>query len=62
MSLRPGAHGNIATEELVSHLHRGGITTGIDLDALTDVAALVRGIVASARPLDTVHTGGRNEA
>lgn len=58
----PGAHGNIATEELVSHLHRGGITTGIDLDALTDVAALVRGIVASARPLDTVHTGGRNEA
>lgn len=58
----PGAHGNIATEELISHLHRAGITTGIDLDALTDVAALVRGIVASARPLDTVHTGGRSDA
>jgi len=34
----PGATGNIATEDLVWMLHRAGIATGIDLDALIDVS------------------------
>ena len=34
----PGATGNLATEDLVWMLHRCGIQTGIDLDALIDVA------------------------
>jgi hydroxymethylglutaryl-CoA lyase len=34
----PGATGNLATEDLVWMLHRCGIETGIDLDALIDVA------------------------
>ena len=35
----PNATGNIATEDLVYVLHREGIATGIDLDALIAVAA-----------------------
>ena len=35
----PRATGNIATEDLVYLLHNMGYTTGIDLDALIDVAA-----------------------
>ena len=35
----PNATGNIATEDLVYALHRDGIATGIDLDALIAVAA-----------------------
>ena len=34
----PNATGNIATEDLVYLLHREGIETGVDLDALTGVA------------------------
>jgi hydroxymethylglutaryl-CoA lyase len=34
----PGATGNLATEDLVWMLHRCGIDTGIDLDALVAVA------------------------
>lgn len=37
----PGAHGNIATEELVAHLASRGIETGIDLDALSRARALI---------------------
>ena len=37
----PNATGNIATEDLVYALHRDGVTTGIDLDALVAVAAWV---------------------
>lgn len=35
----PNATGNIATEDLVYALHREGVATGIDLDALIAVAA-----------------------
>jgi (R)-citramalyl-CoA lyase len=35
----PRATGNVATEDLVYLLHNMGYTTGIDLDALIDVAA-----------------------
>ncbi|HEY5871790.1 MAG TPA: hydroxymethylglutaryl-CoA lyase [Gaiellaceae bacterium] len=37
----PNATGNIATEDLVYALHRDGVTTGVDLDALVEVAAWV---------------------
>ncbi|MFD4255741.1 hydroxymethylglutaryl-CoA lyase [Amycolatopsis thermoflava] len=38
----PGAHGNIATEDLVAHLHARGIPTGIDEDVLSTAVATVR--------------------
>ncbi len=37
----PGATGNVATEDLVWMLHRAGIDTGYDLDALIDTARWV---------------------
>lgn len=46
-----GAHGNLATEELVEHFHRHGIETGADTDALTAAAVEARAAVASGRPL-----------
>lgn len=53
----PGATGNLATEDLVWMLHRHGIDTGVDLEALVAVArwiadqlgGSVRGHVAGAR-------------
>lgn len=42
----PGAHGNIATEELVRHLHAAGHETGIDEDRLAAVVVLARGTLA----------------
>lgn len=41
----PGAHGNIATEELVRHLHAEGHDTGIDKDRLADAVRLAREII-----------------
>ena len=41
----PGAHGNIATEELVRHLHDTGHDTGIDEDRLADAVRLARDVV-----------------
>lgn len=48
----PGAHGNLATEALVAHLHRRDVPTGITEAALTDAHhqlrdALQRGAPAS---------------
>jgi hydroxymethylglutaryl-CoA lyase len=42
----PGAHGNVATEELVRHLHDAGHQTGIDEDRLAEAVRLARDIVA----------------
>ncbi|TDL39718.1 hydroxymethylglutaryl-CoA lyase [Arthrobacter nitrophenolicus] len=42
----PGAHGNIATEELVRHLHDAGHQTGINEERLADAAQLARDVVA----------------
>lgn len=42
----PGAHGNIATEELVRYLHDAGHETGIDEDRLADAVRLARDVVA----------------
>lgn len=47
----PGAHGNLATEELVDTFHRAGIDTGIDTSALATAAALARTVVGRGRPL-----------
>ncbi len=41
----PGAAGNIATEDLVFMLHRMGIETGIDEDALQDAARYAQSLV-----------------
>ena len=37
----PGATGNLATEDLVWFLHQHGIETGVDLEALIDVASWI---------------------
>lgn len=42
----PGAHGNIATEELVRHLHDAGLHTGIDEERLAEAVQLARDVVA----------------
>ncbi len=47
----PGAHGNLATEDVVAHLHSRGISTGIDEEALADAVALVKRSLARARPV-----------
>lgn len=44
----PGAHGNIATEELVRHLHDTGHETGVDEDRLADAVRLARDVVAQS--------------
>ncbi|MHB8647752.1 MAG: hydroxymethylglutaryl-CoA lyase [Thermomicrobiales bacterium] len=41
----PGAAGNIATEDLVFMLHRMGVATGIDEDALMDAARYAASLV-----------------
>jgi hydroxymethylglutaryl-CoA lyase len=41
----PGAHGNIATEELVRHLHDAGHETGIDETRLAEAVRLARDVV-----------------
>jgi (R)-citramalyl-CoA lyase len=46
----PNATGNIATEDLVYVLHREGLETGVDLDALIGVAAWVAEVLG--RTLD----------
>jgi hydroxymethylglutaryl-CoA lyase len=54
----PGAHGNIATEELVRHLHDAGHETGIDEERLADAVRLARDVVAhspAAGLLDPAH-------
>jgi hydroxymethylglutaryl-CoA lyase len=44
----PGASGNLALEDLVHVLEESGIDTGIDLDALIEVAHLACGLVGRA--------------
>ncbi|GAA4873467.1 hydroxymethylglutaryl-CoA lyase [Saccharopolyspora cebuensis] len=47
----PGAHGNLATEALVAHLHARGIPTGVDERALDDAIGLIARVLARASPL-----------
>lgn len=55
----PGATGNVATEEVVHMLHDMGIETGIDLDALIEVAALAQRIVGKELPSGVLRAGPR---
>lgn len=55
----PGATGNVATEEVVHMLHDMDIETGIDLDALIDVAALAQEIVGRELPSGVLRAGPR---
>ncbi len=46
----PGAAGNVATEDIVYMLEEMGIKTGVDLEALVDVARWAEGVVGRELP------------
>ena len=46
----PAATGNIATEDLVYMLNRGGIESGVDLDALIDTCNWMNDVVGRQLP------------
>ncbi|MGH3655463.1 MAG: hydroxymethylglutaryl-CoA lyase [Micromonosporaceae bacterium] len=55
----PGATGNVATEEVVHMLHDMGVDTGIDLDALIEVAGLAEQVVGRELPSGVLRAGPR---
>jgi hydroxymethylglutaryl-CoA lyase len=55
----PGASGNVATEELVHMVEDMGVATGVDLDALLDVAATAERIVGRTLPSQVLRAGPR---
>lgn len=55
----PGASGNVATEEVVHMLHDMGIKTGVDLDALLEVAAMAEEMVGHQLPSGVLRAGPR---
>jgi hydroxymethylglutaryl-CoA lyase len=55
----PGASGNVATEEVVHMLHDMGIDTGIDLDALIEVARLAERLVGRSLSSGILRAGPR---
>jgi hydroxymethylglutaryl-CoA lyase len=55
----PGASGNIATEELVHMLEDMGIDTGIDLDALIEVAELAEKLIGRTLDSGVLRAGPR---
>lgn len=56
----PGASGNIATEELVHMLEDMDIDTGIDLDALIEVAELAEKLLGRTLPSGVLRAGPRS--
>ena len=56
----PGATGNVATEEVVHMLADMGIDTGVDLDALVEVAAMAQDIVGRELPSGVLRAGPRS--
>jgi hydroxymethylglutaryl-CoA lyase len=56
----PGATGNIASEELVHMVEDMGVATGVDLDALVDVAARAERMVGHTLPSQVLRAGPRN--
>ena len=44
----PNATGNVATEDLVWQLERDGVRTGVDVDALVEVAQWLETLLATA--------------
>jgi hydroxymethylglutaryl-CoA lyase len=55
----PGATGNIASEELVHMVEDMGVATGVDLDALIDVAASAERMVGHTLPSQVLRAGPR---
>jgi hydroxymethylglutaryl-CoA lyase len=55
----PGATGNVATEELVHMVEDMGVATGIDLEAMLDVAAMAERIVGRTLPSQVLRAGPR---
>jgi hydroxymethylglutaryl-CoA lyase len=55
----PGASGNVATEEVVHMLHDMGLDTGIDLDALIEVAAEAEKMLGRTLPSGVLRAGPR---
>jgi hydroxymethylglutaryl-CoA lyase len=55
----PGATGNICTEDLVYLLHECGWDTGIDLDALANVARQVQEVMGRDLPGQYMRSGAR---
>jgi hydroxymethylglutaryl-CoA lyase len=55
----PGAAGNVATEELVHMVHDMGYWTGIDLDALIEVARLAETMLGRTLPSGVLRAGPR---
>jgi hydroxymethylglutaryl-CoA lyase len=55
----PGATGNVATEELVHMVEDMGVETGVDLEAMIDVAARAERIVGRTLPSQVLRAGPR---
>jgi hydroxymethylglutaryl-CoA lyase len=55
----PGATGNIATEELVHMVEDMGVGTGVDLEAMIDVAAEAEKLVGRTLPSQVLRAGAR---
>jgi hydroxymethylglutaryl-CoA lyase len=56
----PGATGNIASEELVHMVEDMGVETGVDLDALIDVAADAERMIGHTLPSQVLRAGPRS--
>lgn len=54
----PAATGNIATEDLVYMLDRGGIESGVNLDALMDACSWMNDVVGRQLPAMVSRAGG----
>lgn len=57
----PGATGNVCTEDLVHLFHAEGLATGIDLDELIEVAAMVEADLGTTLPSRMLRAGPRFE-
>ena len=55
----PGASGNIATEEVVHMLEDMGVSTGIDLDAMIEVAEMAEKLLGRTLPSGVLRAGPR---
>jgi hydroxymethylglutaryl-CoA lyase len=57
----PQAAGNISTEDTVHMLHEMGLSTGVDLDRLIDVARLAQQILGRELPGQVMKAGPRSQ-
>jgi hydroxymethylglutaryl-CoA lyase len=55
-----GAGGNVATEGLVAMLDDLGVTTGVSVDSLVSVAALLSSLIGRPVPSPVAHAGPRS--